>query len=223
MTAKIFWRDPYLTRLETRVVSVDGNDVTLAETFFFAESGGQESDQGTIAGDAVRAARLRGHDIVYTLSEGHELTPGQTVVIEIDWARRYRLMRLHFAAELVLELVYRDFPGTAKTGAHIAADKARIDFAWRGNIAAILPGIASETAAIVDADQVILSAFSDEADQRRYWRIGGFAEVPCGGTHLRRTGEVGEVRLKRKNPGKGRERIEITLAEPNGRPEPPRP
>ena len=43
----------------------------------------------------------------------------------------------------------------------------------------------------------------------RYWEIEGFARVPCGGTHLKRTGEVGNIALKRKNIGKGKERIEV--------------
>jgi Ser-tRNA(Ala) deacylase AlaX len=56
-----------------------------------------------------------------------------------------------------------------------------------------------------------VSAFSDEAAERRYWEIAGFAQVACGGTHLKSTGEVGKLALKRKNVGKGKERIEIYL------------
>lgn len=48
MTKKIFWQDPYLTELETYVQSVQGNQITLKETIFYAFSGGQESDFGTI-------------------------------------------------------------------------------------------------------------------------------------------------------------------------------
>ena len=64
---------------------------------------------------------------------------------------------------------------------------------------------------LVGADTAITSAFSDEAAEQRYWEVPGFARVPCGGTHLQRTGEVGEIQLKRKNPGRGKERIEIRL------------
>ncbi len=122
-------------------------------------------------------------------------------------------MRLHFAAEVVLELVYRDFGPVEKTGAHIAEDKARIDFAWDASIADILPAVAERAHAVFEANLPIISAFSDEARERRYWRVHGFAEVACGGTHLKRSGEVGAIRLKRRNPGKGRERIEITLVQ----------
>jgi Ser-tRNA(Ala) deacylase AlaX len=46
----------------------------------------------------------------------------------------------------------------------------------------------------------------------RYWEVPGFARIPCGGTHLKRTGEVGNIMLKRKNIGKGKERIEVYAA-----------
>jgi Ser-tRNA(Ala) deacylase AlaX len=209
MTRKIFWEDPYRTSLETRVTGVDGSDVTVSETILFALSGGQESDWGSIGGIAVAAARKEGFEIVYTLAEGHGLTPGDRVAMTIDWDRRHRLMRLHFAAEVVLELAYRNLPEILKIGAHIAADKARIDFRWGENISAAFPLLAAEVHRIVESDEEIVSAFSDSAAEKRYWEVPGFARVPCGGTHLKRTGEVGAVTLKRKNIGKGKERIEI--------------
>lgn len=99
-----------------------------------------------------------------------------------------------------------------KIGAHIAADKARIDFARDVSIAPDLPEIAARAAEIVAADLPITSAFSNRDAGRRYWQVPGFDPVPCGGTHLRRTGEVGRLALRRRNIGKGKERVEIQLA-----------
>jgi Ser-tRNA(Ala) deacylase AlaX len=212
VTRKLFWDDPYRAELATRIAAVRGDEVTLEATIFYAMSGGQESDAGSIADRPVIDARKNGRDIVYRLEPGHGLAPGQPATVRIDWERRHRLMRLHLAAEIVLELMYRAFPGIAKIGAHIAADKARIDFAWDASIAPALPAIAEAALALIAADHPIVSAFSDEEAQRRYWEIKGFARVPCGGTHLRRTGEIGAVALKRVNPGKGKERVEIRLA-----------
>ena len=213
MTEKIFWCDPYLTYLDTQVVAVSGRDVTLAQTIFFAMSGGQESDHGTIGGHVVRDARWDARTIVYRLGDDHGLETGDQVRIEIDWPRRYRLMRLHFAAEMVLELAYRHFSGIDKVGAHIAADKARIDFAWPSNIKESLAPIQRQAQAVIDRNQDIVSAFSDRDGERRYWEIPEFARVPCGGTHLRRAGEVGQIELKRRNIGKGKERIEIYVSD----------
>jgi Ser-tRNA(Ala) deacylase AlaX len=214
MLRKVFWEDPYLAHLDTEVATVDGDNVTLAATIIYAFSGGQESDQGTIGGQPVVEARKMGADILYTLPAGHGLQPGDRVATAIDWDRRYRLMRLHFAAEIVLEIVYRDLGPIEKIGAHIAADKARIDFARAAPVTPELAALTARANAVITADLPITSAFSDVGAGRRYWQVPGFDPVPCGGTHLKRTGEVGLLTLKRRNIGKGKERIEILLPEP---------
>ena len=213
MTEKVFWKDPYLTQLDTLITSVKDNDITVEQTIFFAFSGGQESDYGTIGDHRVLQAQADGREIVYTLENGHGFKPGDQVRMRIDWERRHKLMRLHFAAEIVLELVSQKLSSIKKIGAHIAQDKARIDFEWDGNISEVLPDIQKEALGMIEANQEIISAFSDEEQEKRYWEIRGFAKVPCGGTHLKRTGEIGQIKLKRKNPGKGKERIEIYVSE----------
>jgi Ser-tRNA(Ala) deacylase AlaX len=212
MVAKLFWQDPYRTSLDTRIAAVDGDVVRLAETIFYAFSGGQESDAGSIGGRTVLEACKHEGDILYTLEPGHGLQAGDAVKVEIDGARRLKLMRLHLAAEIILELAYQNLPGVEKVGAHIAADKARIDFTWPENISKLFPRMQEKAGALIAADHPIVSAFSDEANQRRYWEIDGFARVPCGGTHLKRTGEIGAISLKRVNIGKGKERIEIRVS-----------
>ena len=214
MVRKIFWLDAYRTAHKTRIAGVDNQRVRLEETIFFAFSGGQESDAGTVAGHPVLAAEKEGLDIVYTLPPNHGLRAGDEVEVTIDWDRRYRLMRLHFAAEMVLQIVYKLRPGIERIGAHISADKARVDFALDGSIAALFPQIEAQVATLLAADLPIVTAFADEAAERRYWEVDGFARMPCGGTHPRTTAEVGAIKLKRKNTGKGKERIEITLAAP---------
>ncbi|MCP8967641.1 alanyl-tRNA editing protein [Ectobacillus ponti] len=212
MVRKVFWEDPYLTELDTTVVSVNGNEITVEDTIFYAFSGGQESDAGTIGGCSVLQAVKQGKEIIYTLPEGHGLAAGDKVLMCIDWDRRYRLMRLHFAAELILELVYQHLGDVQKIGAHIAQDKSRIDFALSDNIAAHFPLLQERAHALITANHDIISSFSEEETERRTWEIHGFSKVPCGGTHLKRTGEVGSISLKRKNIGKGKERIEIYVS-----------
>ncbi len=211
MTKKTFWDEPYQHTHDTTVTSVVGDDVTLDSTIFFAMSGGQESDHGTIGDSRVVAARKEGLEIIYTLASDHGLTVGQHVRIEIDWARRNRLMRLHFAAELVLELLVRELACVDKVGAHIAPHKARVDFAWSCNIAPLLPRISTAANSIIASDLEIRTGFDDRVAERRFWEVQGFARVPCGGTHVRRTSEVGAIRLRRENIGRGKERVEIFL------------
>ena len=210
---KIFWDDPYKTSHITTITGVDGAQVTLNETIFYAFSGGQQSDRGSIGGYEVLKAEKVGMEIYYTLPEYHTLCLGDSVEILINWDCRYRLMKLHFAAELVLEVVYQEFNHPEKTGAYISPDKARVDFMWEGQISSIFPSLLSSIQKIIDSDFPITSAFENEMQERRYWEIEGFAKVPCGGTHIKRTSEIGSIQLRRRNNGKGQERIEITLGE----------
>jgi Ser-tRNA(Ala) deacylase AlaX len=199
MTHKNFWSAPYQTELDTIITAVDGDQVQVAQTIFFAFSGGQESDAGTLGGHVLQAEK-RDQTIVYTLPAGR-LQVGDAVHLQIDWARRYRLMRLHFAAEMVLQLVYQMRPGIERIGAHIAIDKARVDFASDTSLAPSSPAIEAAAQELVAAGLPIVTAFSDEAAGRRYWEVEGFARMACGGTHPRTTAEVGALRLKRTEHG----------------------
>lgn len=209
MTRKVFWDDPYLTTHSTTVHSVSGSDIELESTIFYAEAGGQESDEGSIGDYQVKKATKNGKQITYTLEDSHNLQVGDPVEVKIDWSRRYQLMRLHFAAEVVLELFYKQLAGIEKTGAHIAAHKARIDFHYPDGIRETIPLVQEKGQDLINQGLPIISAFSDENTERRYWKVEGFSQVPCGGTHLKTTDEVGTLRLKRKNLGKGKERVEI--------------
>lgn len=211
MTIKVFWQQPYLTHLRTTIKTVNQNQITLLETIFFAFSGGQESDHGTIAGYPVLKAEKKDQEIIYTLPNNHHLKPNDAVEIRIDWDRRYQLMKLHFAAEIILELIYRKYPRIEKVGAHIAVHKARIDFKCSHKLTNDIPSLKLEAQAIIDQDLNITCDFSDVLKERRYWEITGFSRVPCGGTHVRNTKEIGKIELKRSNPGKGLERIEIFI------------
>lgn len=211
---KGFWRNPYQKSLTTKVITLQGNDVLCADTIAFSFSGGQESDRAHLNGVDVLGSRMEGNLIYYTLPDNHGLVEGADVVMTIDWPRRYKLMRLHFAAELILELVTRTYH-FEKRGAHIAEEKARIDFMCDNNISSTFDYLLSEFNAIINKDFPIVTGFLDVDTQRRFWKIDGFAQVPCGGTHVRSTAEVGYVTLKRVRPGKSLERIEIRLVEPD--------
>ena len=232
---KIFWENPYLHTLKTKVTFVDGCKVLFEETIVYSENGGQESDIGTINGMPILHSVKEDNEnlIYYFLPDGHGLKVGDIVEMKIDWERRYRLMRLHFACEIVLELVTQNFMKKQdsnsdgkkdktlhdrdkpqfevgdKTGAHMHADKARIDFRCVENISAILGWILKEYNEIIKSNRRIELGYTDIKTQKRYWKIDGFGQVPCGGTHVRSTGEVGYVTLKRERVRKGEERIVI--------------
>jgi Ser-tRNA(Ala) deacylase AlaX len=209
---KVFWGNPYQHTLTTHVASVNGNILLFQDTIAFSFAGGQESDKAFVNGIAILDSKREGNLIYYTLPEGHGLKAGDPVTMAIDWPRRSRLMRLHFTAELILEIVTQKY-GYEKVGAHIAEHKARIDFKADENISVHFPEILAQYNAIIEKNLPIEKDYSDVENQRRFWKIEGFAQVPCGGTHVNSTGEVGFVTLKRDRPGKGIERIEIRLVD----------
>jgi Ser-tRNA(Ala) deacylase AlaX len=133
------------------------------------------------------------------------------VLLKIDWEKRYKIMKLHFAAEIILELVNQNFDRPEKIGANITSEKARIDFIWENNISEMFPVLEAKAKELIEADKPILSAFSNETEEIRFWKIEGFGQVPCGGTHIKRTGELKAIKLKRDRQGKSKERIEIYL------------
>src|SRR5689334_6714998 len=183
---KIFWADPYQRELTTKVSEVKGNRLLFEETIIYSFAGGQESDKATINGIPVLDSEREGNLIYYTLPDDHGLSAGDTVHMVIDWTRRHKLMRLHFAAELILEIVTRKF-GYEKIGAHISETKARIDFISEESIKPHLPAILAEYDKIIKSNLPIEKGYLDAATQRRYWKIEGFAQVPCGGTHVNST------------------------------------
>ena len=208
---KLFWEDPYLANNQAKITGVQGNLVTVDQSVAFAFSGGQQSDIGTIGGYDILDAYKQGGQIFYQIQDDHDLRLDQDVEVVIDWTKRYQTMKLHFGAELVLELVYRNFGHPEKIGANITHEKARVDFFWDGNINEIFAKLQEMLDAMIAADLPITCGFEDEQRQKRFWKIAGFAKVPCGGTHIRSTGEIGALALKRKNIGKAKERIEIYL------------
>jgi Ser-tRNA(Ala) deacylase AlaX len=231
VTNLLFWDDPYLTELDTTVLAQKGNAVILRDTIAYAEAGGQESDRIKINGITVLDANLDPEKqfITYTLPEGHGLQLGSSAHMEIDWIRRYRLMRLHFATELILVLMNRcfgnkkpgeeinpeeiDHLGIEKVGAHMSEDKARIDFILSENIENYFAMLLSEFNTIIDANFPIETGYMCREKRQRYWRISGLATIPCGGTHVKSTSEVGYANLRRKRANKGVERIYITLTQ----------
>lgn len=190
------------------VSSVNHDRILFDETIVFSFSRGQESDSAHINGLPILDSEIEGNLLYYILPNEHGLSLGDKVSMEIDWQRRYKLMRLHFAAELIFELVTKKL-NIEKIGAHIAEKKARIDFVYDKNISFVFESLLNEYNEIIAGDRAIKTGFSDIEKQRHYWEIERFSKVPCGGTHVKSTAEVGYVTLKRVNIGGGKERIEI--------------
>ena len=204
----LFYSDPYLRETKAKVIDLEENIVWLDKTIFFLESGGQESDRGWI--NDIQIVDIR-EDYGHVLEKQPNFRIGDQVVLRLDWERRYRIMRLHSAAHLVFFAVKEVIGNIEVIGSHISAEKARIDLAFNQSISPLLKSIEDFVNKIIESNEEVI--IYESKPGWRIWKLRNW-EVPCGGTHVRKTGEIGLVKLKRRNIGKGKERIEIYLIQP---------
>jgi misacylated tRNA(Ala) deacylase len=229
-TESLFREDSYLREAEAEVVAVnERGGILLDRTIFYATSGGQPGDTGHLErADGSRiavAATVTGEtkdEIVHVPAPGQPVPePGERLKLAIDWERRHLLMRMHTACHLLS--VVCPFP---ITGAAVAVDDSRVDFDIP-DAGYAKEDVTAKLMELVRADHpVFIRWISDEefaanpglvksknvrppsgTGRIRLVCIGKDAAVdsqPCGGTHVARTGEVGEIHIG-KIEKKGRE------------------
>jgi misacylated tRNA(Ala) deacylase len=235
MTELLFRDDGYLRRCDARVLAVDGRGIRLDRTVFYPVGGGQPGDTGVLrlaSGQEVAiidTVKGDGPDVVVHIpAPGSALPePGTELVAEIDWERRYRLMRMHTCLHLLCSVV----PG-AVTGGQVADGRGRLDFD--------VPGSSLDKAAIADRLNALIAGshavrprwITDEdlavqldlirtmsvkppsgTGRVRLIEISGVDLQPCGGTHIRNTAEIGPIAVtKIENKGKQNRRVIVAFA-----------
>ena len=233
-TELLFRDDAYLRNASARVIAVHEQGIELDRTVFYAQGGGQVGDTGTLlraSGERIPVTDTRKGDAIDSVL--HVCAPGtpppgigETLTLEIDWERRYALMRLHTALHVMSCVVVAPV-----TGGNIAPDKARLDFdvdmsqldaeriANEMN-ALIARGAPTETVWItdeeLDARPELVKTMSVKpprgAGRVRLLKIPGIDLQPCGGTHVGNIAEIGGVRVVRiRSEGKRNKRVEIVL------------
>ncbi|GAC1341227.1 MAG: alanyl-tRNA editing protein [Acetobacteraceae bacterium] len=237
VTRRLFLEDAYVAQAECRVIAAGPDGVILDQTPFYARSGGQPGDAGTLAwpgGSASIDEAVKGEGEAIRHPAAAPLpSPGTTVVARLDWPRRHALMRMHTTLHLLCSLL----PGAAVTGGQIGTDRSRLDFdlpqspdrdALEAGFAALIAADHPVTAewvdeAVLDSNPGLVRTLSVKpprgTGRLRLVRIGAEAAPvdlqPCGGTHVRSTAEIGGVRiLKLENKGRQNRRIALELEFP---------
>ena len=211
-TVRLYDDDPYLTTTKARVVNINGNQVELDKTIFYPESGGQTGDTGTIGGVRVLDTHICNGRIFHETESPLQVFLGRTVEIELDWGRRYRIMKLHSASHLMEYFLFQKLGRLDRLGSSVDEKKDRSDYAYEGRLTLEdLVAVGEETNAFIGEGYDITIESDPDQPGKRIWRCG-YIEMPCGGTHVMNTSEIGSIKLKRKNPGKGKERVETSLS-----------
>jgi misacylated tRNA(Ala) deacylase len=234
MTEELFRDDAYARSCEAQIAAVVDGGVCLDRTVFYCTGGGQPGDRGRLlltdgASVEVIDTVKDGEHIVHRLTERAGAPPaGTRVIVEIEWPRRYRLMRMHSAMHLLCAAIARPV-----TGGQVGEQKSRLDFDLQGE-AVDKDQIARTIERWIAEDRPIAHRWIDAAElaarpelvrtmsvrpptgagRVRLVEIEGVDLQACGGTHVRSTGEIGAVTVgKVENKGRQNRRISLTLAE----------
>ncbi len=230
MTEELFREDSYLRDCAATVVATQDDGVVLDRTVFYPLGGGQPGDTGQLAwaGSTVTVTDTRYGDggILHVVEPGSDLpAPGTEVTATIDWDRRYRHMRMHTAMHLLGAVLHYGV-----TGGNISTEKSRLDFDMEDTVdkEAVQAGLEKLVAgdhdvscrwitdAELDAQPELVRTMSVQPPRGkgrvRLLEITDVDLQPCGGTHVRKTSEVGQVRIgKVEKKGRRNRRVNIHL------------
>jgi misacylated tRNA(Ala) deacylase len=241
VSENLCYTDAYARSVEATVVETDADAhaVLLDRTVFYPGGGGQPPDRGTLAGESggswqVTGAAKRGDDIWHTIDEAASLpSAGTKVTAEIEWARRYALMRTHSALHVLCGVVWRDHSASV-TGGNMEPLSGRMDFEFEtmsgelvGDIerrvneeiaagreirVAILPR--DEAFAIPDLIRTKINLLPEGIREVRTIEIVGLDLQADGGTHVANTAEIGTVRVTGyESKGRINKRIRIEVSD----------
>lgn len=214
MAKKLYVEDPYMKTFEATVVKIiDGTRVVLDQTCFYPEGGGQVGDRGMVGGIQVVDTQYEIGEIVHVLEKGATFKEGDKVPCEIDWERRYRVMKLHSASHIMEYFLFKVFGTMERLGSNVNERRDSSTYAYSDRLD---PDRLNETNQLVNdliSKNLEITTWSSKEDpDYRFWKCGEIEE-PCGGTHPKNTSEIGKVKLKRENPGSGKERVATRLVE----------
>ena len=234
MTELLFHQHSYLKEFEGTVTDVLETGVALDRTAFYIGGGGQPSDTGALSADGrvypVSGVKRDGGLLVH-LIEGERPGQGSRVTGQIDWERRYQLMRTHTALHILCGVVWRDY-GALVTGGNMQPGEARMDFELERMTADFAEEVEARINAEVSAARNVLVAnlAREEAEQIpdlirtkinllptnisevRTIDIEGLDVQADGGTHVNNTTEVGRIRVVgHESKGRINKRLRIAL------------
>jgi alanyl-tRNA synthetase len=220
MTERLYYTDAYLTSFSARVASIDGVRVRLDKSAFYPTSGGQLFDLGTLGGSRVVDVVDEESGVTHLLEAPPPFAAGAEVKGEVDWKRRFDHMQQHTGQHLLSALL-EDMAGAKTVSVHFGEDSATIDADIEGLSRDKAMKIESRANALVAENRPVTVSFedaataqglrkaSDRSGELRIVTITGLDRSACGGTHVRATGEIGAVLIRKLEKYKKLTRVEF--------------
>lgn len=234
MTEALFRADAYLRETPAKVLCAEPRGIALDRTVFYPQGGGQGGDQGDLilhGGETIAIVNTvydaDRKTILHLPAEGAALpAAGASVVARIDWSRRYRRMRAHTALHLLsVVLPYPVTGGSVGEGegrldfdCEALLDKAEVELKLNALIALDAPvtqrWISDEE---LEANPALVKTMAVKpptgTGRVRLIAIENLDLQPCGGTHVKRTGEIGRASVTQiEKKGRLNRRVRIALA-----------
>ncbi len=223
MTERLYYTDSYLARFEAQVVEArpagERFHVYLDRTAFYPASGGQPFDVGRLNGAAVVEVVDEDERIAHVVER--EIAAG-SVAGEIDWGRRFDHMQQHTGQHL-LSAVFVEVLGHATVSFHLGSETSTIDLHAPEITPSQIEAVEARANALVCENRTVTVHFyspeeataiglrkpSDRPGQMRVVEIGDCDRSACGGTHVRATGEIGPILIRRLERVRGNVRVEF--------------
>lgn len=213
MTKRLYSEDPYKQSFEAVVKKIEGNRVWLDQTCFYPESGGQAGDTGTINSQRVIDTQFDSEkNIVHILEKEPIFHVNDLVQCEIDWERRYKIMRVHAASHIMEHFLFQVFEPLKLVGSHLNEKHDSSTYESEERLDPEKLAQVEQKANEFIAKNLPIETWSDEKKPYfRYWKCGEI-QMSCGGTHPKNTSEIGPIKLKRETGGRGREKVITSLS-----------
>ena len=209
MTKMLYFEDPYLKESEARVVRIEGNRVLLDATIFFPQTSTEPGDSGKINQNKVVGLKKEGEEIWHILNKPPDFAEGDTVHLQIDWDKRYRVMRLHTALHLWAGVFDVRFQERAVAGV-VKPDSAYLVFKHELPEDIIRQALDQANSDIQKGTRI--ETYWDEKRKGFRWcRIESYPPIPCGGPHLKNSGEIQKLVIKEKSFTEGKQKITVTV------------
>ena len=226
----LFIENSYLKDFETTIKKIENNNIILEQTAFYAKSGGQPGDIGKLIFNEneiniVDTIYDYEKNILHICENAENLNIGEKIIGKINWNIRYKYMRMHSALHLLCSIIPYDV-----TGGQISFEKSRLDFNAENKIEK--EEIENKINQLIQEDHEISFQWitNEELDKQpelvrtmsvkpprtnnkiRLVKIGNIDLQPCGGTHVKSTKEIREIKIgKIENKGKMNRRVNLSI------------